>query len=285
MRIVEPQKTSEQPHKISGKHHRSKITLLIIVLSVSAVLVFIISTKEAESPVVPAETMQVNGDKTEIVEAPTNFEISGNQLRIFYDQIRQANTNAIPLPPVITGNEIADTRIVQLAEQRGYRLRTVSESNLAFYGGLRLQRAVIDDWENMQQAASRDSVRMSITSGYRTIEEQRQLFLSRLRAQGATVSTITEGTADDAIIEVLKTTAVPGYSKHHSGYTIDLLCAGTAFENFKESSCHEWLSENNYERAFEFGFIPSYPDGADLQGPEPEAWEYVWVGERNLYFQ
>jgi len=28
-----------------------------------------------------------------------------------------------------------------------------------------------------------------------------------------------------------------------------------------------------------FGFIPSYPENSGKQGPEPEPWEYVWVGE------
>lgn len=284
MRIVEPPKTSVQQHKTTKNKNSRKLILLVVLLFFSVMTVTLLSSNEVESPVTPQETTQVNGESTEVEEQPIDLVVSGNQLRIFYDQIRQVNTSSIPLPPPITRNEIADNRIIALAEMRGYRLRTESEISMPFYGGVRVQKSVINDWENMRQAAARDGVIMSITSGYRSIEQQRQLFLNRLLSQGATVRSIVEGKADSAVIEVLKTTALPGYSKHHSGYTIDLLCSGTAFDDFKESQCHTWLSANNYEQAFKYGFIPSYPEDADLQGPEPEAWEYVWVGVENLYF-
>src|SRR5690606_25521512 len=34
----------------------------------------------------------------------------------------------------------------------------------------------------------------------------------------------------------------------------------------------------NYANAKRFGFIPSYPPDGGKQGPEPEPWEFVWVG-------
>jgi LAS superfamily LD-carboxypeptidase LdcB len=73
-------------------------------------------------------------------------------------------------------------------------------------------------------------------------------------------------------------TAVPGYSRHHTGYTVDIACENQTTLSFIYTVCFKWLSQNNYERTKKFGWIPSYPEEAVLQGPEPESWEYVWVG-------
>jgi LAS superfamily LD-carboxypeptidase LdcB len=43
------------------------------------------------------------------------------------------------------------------------------------------------------------------------------------------------------------------------------------------------MSKDNYLQAKKYGWIPSYPEGAQQQGPEPEAWEYVWVGTASLH--
>jgi LAS superfamily LD-carboxypeptidase LdcB len=51
---------------------------------------------------------------------------------------------------------------------------------------------------------------------------------------------------------------------------------------FEQSVCFGWLSKGNYKNAKSNGWIPSYPDGAKKQGPDPESWEYVWVGKQNL---
>jgi LAS superfamily LD-carboxypeptidase LdcB len=74
---------------------------------------------------------------------------------------------------------------------------------------------------------------------------------------------------------------VPGYSRHHTGYTIDLWCEDGS-STFLSSSCYKWISDNNYLKAKQSGWIPSYPAGTDDQGPEPEPWEYVWVGTERL---
>lgn len=63
---------------------------------------------------------------------------------------------------------------------------------------------------------------------------------------------------------------------------MDFGCNSDNLVNFKTTSCFTWISKNNYENAKRFGIIPSYPSGASNQGPNPEEWEYVWVGEPNV---
>jgi uncharacterized protein with LGFP repeats len=72
--------------------------------------------------------------------------------------------------------------------------------------------------------------------------------------------------------------APPGFSKHQSGYTIDFRASGVGGGAFGSSRLGQWLAADNYAAAKRHGFIPSYPSGAGAQGPEPEPWEYVWVG-------
>ena len=141
-----------------------------------------------------------------------------------------------------------------------------------------MQEPVVQAWIDLQSVAASEGLQMSIVSAFRSVDTQRSLFLSRLAAQGVSINDVANGVADEAVNEVLVTSSIPGYSKHHTGYTIDIACAGFAFESFGQSPCFAWLSENNYEQAKKYGFIPSYPEDADMQGPDPEAWEYVYVG-------
>jgi LAS superfamily LD-carboxypeptidase LdcB len=99
-----------------------------------------------------------------------------------------------------------------------------------------------------------------------------------------TSAEIISGNADDGINAVLDTRSIPGYSKHHTGYTIDVTDSGSGlqFTAFRNTPAYSWMSANNYYNAKRFGFIPSYPTGGASYGPQPEAWEYVWVGEQAL---
>ncbi len=206
-----------------------------------------------------------------------------NEFKIFYDNLLLPNLEKIENPPSITGNDIADARIRKIAEDRGYRLRSSPIAPLSTVDGTRVQEPVVESWKKLKKAAAEKGLSISIVSGYRSIEDQRALFLQRLAAAGGSVEAVANGEADDIVNKVLITSSIPGYSKHHTGYTLDLLCSGYAFENFKNSPCNDWIIADNYKVAKENGFIPSYPPLADAQGPDPEAWEYVWVGTDLLY--
>jgi D-alanyl-D-alanine carboxypeptidase len=208
------------------------------------------------------------------------------------DQASFPDGQAITAAPVVTGQEAADRRIVALAESRGYRLRwQVDEAALAPAGSQRLHPQALAAWQHLQAAATAEGVHLDLVSGYRSVGRQRAIFLSELRSAGEVrlgrpyrPEEIAAGTADAAILEILKYSAIPGYSKHHSGCAMDLSdpSSGLDFTEFARSSAYDWLSRHNYLNAKRFGFIPSYPPGAPAQGPDPEPWEYIWVGEEPL---
>jgi zinc D-Ala-D-Ala carboxypeptidase len=235
--------------------------------------------------------------QSQVVVAPSTLKttpkvFSGSQFKDLYRSVLPTypNTEAFPEAPLITGNIEADKRIRTIAERRGFQLTRIPVTALVKTDEPRL-RGQADDllqplayqaWLDIKKAAKDDNVPLSLMSAYRSPEWQRALFMERLLAKGVSVEQIAAGYSDAAIESTLTVTAIPGYSRHHAGYTVDFWCEDGSGV-FANSTCFRWLNETNYINAKRFGWIPSYPDGADAQGPEPEPWEYVWVGKDFLY--
>lgn len=214
---------------------------------------------------------------------------SGEEFKQLYQNISYPNTGSFTAPPAITGNEVADSRIREIAEARGFLLtsqptraivRSVEPNTTENEDDL-LQPSAYSSWISIKSAAAKDGIPLKMLSGYRSPQIQKDLFLNRLNINGATPDAIAAGLVDDIVAMTLTMTAPPGYSRHHTGYTIDFSC-GNDESLFETSPCFSWLSNDNYANAKAAGWIPSYPIGADKQGPEPESWEYVWVGDNLL---
>lgn len=110
---------------------------------------------------------------------------------------------------------------------------------------------VFEAMDAMFAAAQKEGVKgFIITSGYRSREEQKEIF-----------STSTDGTA-----------ARPGESEHETGLAFDVTTMGD--ENFELTPQFEWLSKH----CAEFGFIIRYPKGMeDVTGYPYEPWHYRYV--------
>lgn len=201
---------------------------------------------------------------------------TGEQFTFLYQQLHYAHTTRITSPPPITGDEAADTHIRTIAQARGYKLRSQAATPLGMIDGTPLQASAINAWQVLKATAQKEGLGLRLVAGYRSFEDQQLLFTRALTAAGIHTGTIAGGTADTIINGVMQTVSIPGYSKHHTGYTIDIGCdtPGT----FVTTPCFQWLSLNNYANAKRAGWIPSYPAGSGGQGPMPEPWEYVWVG-------
>jgi len=202
---------------------------------------------------------------------------TGEQLRDLYNNFRYTNTDKIIEPPSITGDVVADAKIRELAESRGYRMRRLARSTTGKADERPLQLIAQKSWLDLKAEAAQGGVVLTVTSAFRSVGDQRTIFLQGLEAYGISAQDIAGGQADSLVDKVLQTYAPPGYSRHHTGFTIDLTCGTNGLTNFVTTICYEWLSRDNHQRAKTFGWVPSYPEGADLQGPEPEPWEYIWV--------
>lgn len=238
--------------------------------------------------------------KTATVKKPVTIDtakmkpktFTGNQFRDLYRTVMQTypNTEEFSIMPAITGDNDADAHIRKLAEARGFQVTRIPVTALAklnepLISGEKddlLQAPAYEAWQQIKAAAKKDNIPLALMSAFRSPEFQRELFMQRLLAKGVTTQQVINGYADNAINANFNVTAVPGYSRHHTGYTVDFWCEDGS-GNFGSSSCFRWLEDNNYLHAKQAGWIPSYPEGADEQGPEPESWEYVWVGKEVLY--
>ena len=112
----------------------------------------------------------------------------------------------------------------------------------------------------MREAAACANVQLQIVSAFRSTEYQLGI-IERKRARGLNMD------------EILRVSAAPGYSEHHSGRCVDFTTAGfTALEEeFERSRAFRWLQRN----ATGYGFTLSYPRG-NPHGIVHEPWHWCW---------
>ncbi|MDZ7785713.1 MAG: D-alanyl-D-alanine carboxypeptidase family protein [Candidatus Saccharibacteria bacterium] len=293
MRVVEPHQFNKIKHK-RKKKHLPRATLLIPILLTAGVLAYVFYGQELVHKPGTNGTPSDSDESSQSVSPPSSQQLSlkrfsDKQFKELYTSFAYPNTQPLTEAPAITGNEVADDRIQRLAEARGYVLSAVPVSNIVKIDepyltddDLLQQNAKIG-WDGLSEAADKAGVPLQITSAYRSIELQRSLFLSRMRNAGITENGVADGYSDEAINRVMNEVAPPGYSRHHNGYTIDLACDGVGLHGFKNTSCYEWISKDNFKAAKQHGWVPGYPEEASGQGPRPEPWEFIWVGTLQLY--
>lgn len=197
---------------------------------------------------------------------------TGDEFSDLFNTATLDNLASIGPAPSITGNSTIDARIRSIGEARGYLRRPLPSGSLARVDGYQLQPSAMDAWLNLKAAARAAGHTLAITSAYRSHSTQVAVLMKRLTSY-----------SDAAIDYRLRWAAVPGYSKHHTGYAIDISQSGYRFTSFRNTPAYQWLSANNYENAKRHGWIPSYPPDAGPQGPQPEAWEFIYVGADNIW--
>lgn len=119
-------------------------------------------------------------------------------------------------------------------------------------------------WAAMQAAAKNDGETLQLVSAFRSVDYQRQI-IERKRAAGQSWE------------QILRVSALPGYSEHHTGRTIDLTTpeCEPLTEAFEQTTAFGWLSR----RAAEFGFTMTYPRNNPF-GIAYEPWHWTF-GERS----
>lgn len=210
-----------------------------------------------------------------------------NEFFTLYDSTNFPNTQSITTVPLILNHQEAHEYIMNYAFKRRYSLRVEPINKLENIGGHLLQPQTKEAWLELKQAARQEGIILDLISAHRSVSTQLSLFRTRFQQASKnaidreyTPSEILQGDADKTLDLVLKASSVPGTSRHHSGYAIDITdtTSGKNFTEFEHTPGYVWISEDNFYNAKRFGFIPSYPIGGTNMGPDPEAWEYVWVG-------
>lgn len=110
-------------------------------------------------------------------------------------------------------------------------------------------------WGSLREAAQADGVNVRIVSAFRSIERQAEIVRAKL-ARGQSID------------EILRVSAPPGYSEHHTGRAVDVTTNGVRPLG--------WLSRH----AGRFGFCMSYAR-ENRYGYMYEPWHWCWLQEGN----
>lgn len=236
---------------------------------------------EPTSDTQPSSEIEISQTESELADVSEKqfLVFNGDQFNQLFNEADLKNLQSIEGvdPPAITGGLELDARIRMIAKERGYRHRPEvldrgllipAEANTQHL----LQPQAAQAYFKLKAAAAADGHSIHVVSAFRDYNLQRTIFLNQ----------IASSYKDEDINEVLKLYSIPGYSKHHTGYTIDLGAGSLIFQDFAQSESYAWLSANNYLNAKKYGWIPSYPPDATNQGPDPESWEFTYVGTRYL---
>ena len=123
-----------------------------------------------------------------------------------------------------------------------------------------LVRLAATAWAHMRRAAMRDDIDLFVLSGFRSIARQTEIFRDKLAA-------------GQAVNEILRYVAAPGFSEHHTGRALDIGSPehSELDEAFAETDAFHWLVEN----APAFGFTLSYPR-TNPHGIGFEPWHWCW---------
>ncbi len=142
-----------------------------------------------------------------------------------------------------------------------------SEAGIRRGGSYYLRSILIDDLKNMVNAATADSIDLSMVSGYRSYNTQ--------------INTYNYWVGINGVDGADKISARAGHSQHQLGTAIDFSSSEVADGlggSFRYTKAAAWLAEN----AWSYGFAISYPSGYEaVTGYSYESWHYRYIGISN----
>ena len=249
--------------------------------------------------IVPPKPVQVIPEnKTQPISEPKienqKYKIfQGNEWKDIYEKAKLSYPNIKSEYGGLNyfGDPALNQIVIDITLQRGFVKRNLvaDESQLMYLEGYPIQKQMGEAITQVFKEMRNDGHPIIFLSGYRGIAEQSQVFGAEFSKQSyaifgreVTDQEILDRMADNVINKTLETVALPGYSRHHQGYTVDVTESGTYYKDFEKTGSYEWMSKDNFANLKKYGIIPSYPKGVQEQGPEPESWEFVYVGKENL---
>ena len=138
--------------------------------------------------------------------------------------------------------------------------------------GHQIDARAYDDFRAMIQAAKREGVYIYVTSSYRDLDKQTDLYNKKVE------SYVMQGYSyESAKRQAGQVVAVPGTSEHHLGLALDIVSSEyrKLDEKQEETKGFQWLSEHSWE----YGFILRYPNGeTEITGIIYEPWHFRYVG-------
>jgi D-alanyl-D-alanine carboxypeptidase len=124
--------------------------------------------------------------------------------------------------------------------------------NLEDFNGYQISKSIKNSLQTLFMAAGKQSINLTVNSGYRDAEMQQQIFDERISQLG---------------VQAAKAAAaLPGFSEHQTGLAVDI---------GDDSNNYYWLKVNSWR----YGFIQRYPEGSEaITGYNYEPWHFRYVG-------
>ena len=130
----------------------------------------------------------------------------------------------------------------------------------------RLRKEAAKALEKMAKAASKEGYELAINSAYRSYEDQQAVYDDYFAMYDP--------------VTAASLVAIPGYSEHQLGLSVDLTCKAVidgVYGVFGDSPDYDWTIAH----AHEYGFILRYPeDKTAITGTANEPWHYRYVGKK-----
>ncbi|BCJ92509.1 hypothetical protein acsn021_00780 [Anaerocolumna cellulosilytica] len=128
-----------------------------------------------------------------------------------------------------------------------------------------MRQEAADALEELFQGAVADGIELNAVSAYRSYDRQYEIFTNNVKKQG--------------LVHTSQYSAVPGYSEHQTGLSIDVsadVVANRLDSSFADTAEGKWLREN----AYIYGYIIRYPEEkTTLTGFSYEPWHIRYVGK------
>lgn len=153
-----------------------------------------------------------------------------------------------------------------LKGEAGYQLIDIPVAHGDEDVQMRIARDIADELETLINTAEADGEPLMISSAYRSLKEQQELYDEFVAKNGREMAAVYVSPV--------------GSSEHHTGLSIDFSsvsddCADDSDSCSLSQSGAAWLADN----AHRFGFIQRYPQGKQaITGVGYEPWHYRFVG-------
>ena len=217
---------------------------------------------------------QAAAEPPPITVDPSEFRhFSVQQFINLFDDINDLPNLSESRLVAVTDNAAADTELQTIATRAGYVPQPTVTDESQLIGTHRLQPLLAEHWTQLEQAATAAGHSLVVTTGYLSGADQANIFRLQLH----------DDLSQPALAEAAVAVVVPGYSRHQTGFAIDIVDGNRPSTAFSQTGAYDWLAADNFTVAKHFGFIPSHsglsPHG---QTEHRTAFELVYVGRDRL---
>lgn len=156
---------------------------------------------------------------------------------------------------------------IMLVNNKSYIDKEYEPECVNLSNGEKVDKRIYPQLQRMFDEARSEGISITVRSGYRSWEEQKNLWtqeLERLDEEGISLH--------EAIEQGVLSVQRAGTSEHQTGMAVDI----NSMTDMDDTALYEWLKDN----AYKYEFILRYPENkTDITGIMYEPWHFRYVGE------